>query len=206
MQCPLAELAQRVSDQSILLLCAQRTKDRGFAFMQSGTSPATADISGQAALVRQFFAEGWYPGGEAGWALGRDARDACRWASRCTHAPRDLAGVKGSGPSYPNPSAPLLKAVLISGAIGLTGINFVETIVAGRPVRFGTQVPDPFQGFGRVNLARSLAVQGVGPDGWKLQVRHVGAPQGEQLHELGVCHLRLPTPGSARTACARALG
>lgn len=40
--------------------------------------------------------------------------------------------------------------------------------------------PDPFQGWGRLDLSRSLPLEGATPPGWRLQVRWeaVGAPSG----------------------------
>lgn len=52
-----------------------------------GTSMATPLTAGHAALVRQYFEEGYYP-----------------------------TGVKGEGKSITNPSAALIKAILMNGA------------------------------------------------------------------------------------------
>jgi hypothetical protein len=59
--------------------------------LRGGTSMATPMVSGTAAIVRQYLAEGYYPGGKPG------------------------AGVKH------NASGPLVKAILIGGAQDLTG-------------------------------------------------------------------------------------
>lgn len=58
-----------------------------------GTSQATPAVAGSAAIVREYFQEGWYPNGK-----------------------------KGGSPSM-NPSAALVKAVLINGAEEMTGAD-----------------------------------------------------------------------------------
>ncbi len=59
-----------------------------------GTSMATPVVSGTAALVRQYFRDGYYPSGK-----------------------------KNSNDSYPNPSGALIKAVLLNGAQRLKGVD-----------------------------------------------------------------------------------
>ena len=66
---------------------------RGGLVWMAGTSMATPAVSGTAALVRQYFEEGYYPGGE-----------------------------KGSGPSI-MPSAATVKAVLMNGAQSMVGVD-----------------------------------------------------------------------------------
>lgn len=66
---------------------------RGGLVWMAGTSMATPAVSGTAALIRQYFEEGYYPGGE-----------------------------KGSGPSI-MPSAATVKAVLMNGAQFMVGID-----------------------------------------------------------------------------------
>ena len=66
---------------------------RGGLVWMAGTSMAAPAVSGTAALVRQYFEEGYYPG-----------------------------GTKGSGPEF-MPSAALVKAVLMNGAQDLAGVD-----------------------------------------------------------------------------------
>jgi len=66
---------------------------RGGLVWMAGTSMAAPAVSGTAALVRQYFEEGYYPG-----------------------------GTKGSGPEF-MPSAALVKAVLMNGAQMLVGVD-----------------------------------------------------------------------------------
>ena len=82
----------------------------------TGTSMAAPIVAGAAALVRQYFLDGFYPSGAA--------RSADTLA----------------------PSGPLVKAVLINGAVALLGS--CETGVPLEPP------PSPRQGFGRVSLAQ----------------------------------------------------
>ncbi|MDQ7088755.1 MAG: S8 family serine peptidase [Acidobacteriota bacterium] len=81
----------------------------------TGTSMASPAVTGAATLVREYFTEGWYPSGAP------VAADALV------------------------PSGALMKAVLISGAMDMTG-------VAG--------YPSDQEGWGRVNLERSLFFAG----------------------------------------------
>ncbi|MDX2174872.1 MAG: S8 family serine peptidase [Candidatus Sumerlaeia bacterium] len=81
-----------------------------------GTSMASPMSAGAAALVREYFAKGWYPGGAP------EAAD-----------------------EYPTPSAALVKAVMVNGAIR----------VANEPV-----APSRRQGWGRVMLEEALYFAG----------------------------------------------
>lgn len=83
-------------------------------FELGGTSMATPGVAGGAALVRQYLSEGYYPHGYA-----------------------------ASGPGLV-PSAALLKAVVVSGAINITGANV------------DAPIPDNSQGWGRVLLDDAL--------------------------------------------------
>jgi len=89
----------------------------------AGTSMATPVTSGTAALVREYFAKGYYPD-----------------------------GVQGSGPAITNPSAALMKAVLMNGAQYISGVD--------NSPQLGIDTPafpyDDAQGFGRVSLIDSL--------------------------------------------------
>ena len=87
-----------------------------------GTSMATPLIAGAAALVRQYFQQGMYP----------------------TGAPT---------PSNQfSPSGPLVKAVLIGGAAGLSGFEPDTGLPLAPPPSFR-------QGFGRLQLSQSLPLQ-----------------------------------------------
>jgi subtilisin family serine protease len=98
----------------------------------AGTSMATPTLAGNAALVRQYLAEGWYPG-----------------------------GVKGSSTTYTDPSAALISAMLINGAQSLTGtIDRDNDGKVQQPLTNGIYPLSVFQGFGRVTLDRSLWFQG----------------------------------------------
>ena len=87
-----------------------------------GTSMATPLIAGSAALVRQYFQNGLYP----------------------TGAP--IASNQYS------PSGPLVKAVLIGGAAGLSGFEPDTGLPLAPPPSFR-------QGFGRLQLSQSLPLQ-----------------------------------------------
>ena len=97
----------------------------GIAYM-SGTSMATPVTTGNAALVRQYFMDGYYPSGSA-----------------------------NSANAMSNPSASLIKAVLINGAQSLLGSSSSWS---------GGFLPvtdyDNNVGFGRVNLITSLPLSG----------------------------------------------
>ena len=69
------------------------SKSEGLLSLQ-GTSMATPVVSGTAALIRQYFADGYYP-----------------------------SGTKKQSDAYPNPSGALVKAVLMNGAQNLKGVD-----------------------------------------------------------------------------------
>lgn len=79
-------------------------------------------VAASAALVRQYFADGFYPGGGASKGVNHVA------------------------------SGPLIKAVLIGGAAHMRGFS------GSSPLPMA--VPSPVQGWGRVDLATSLPLQG----------------------------------------------
>lgn len=60
------------------------------------------------------------------------------------------------------PSASLLKAILVAGASTMSGIAMRNSEKLS--------LYDVDQGFGRVDLSRSLPLKGVNDDGWSLQV------------------------------------
>ena len=108
-----------------------------------GTSMAAPLVAGAAALVRQYFQDGMYP-----------------------------SGAPISSNSF-NPSGPLVKAVLIAGAAGLSGYEPDTGLPLAPPPSFR-------QGYGRLQLSNSLP----------LQVCIAGHPanpfhkQGRNLHNL----------------------
>lgn len=85
----------------------------------TGTSMATPAIAGAAALVRQYFTEGWYPTGSPNPG---DARV---------------------------PSGSLLKAMLINGAVDMTGVT-----------PGGATYPNDVEGWGRLLLENALFFDG----------------------------------------------
>ena len=86
----------------------------------SGTSMATPLAAGSMALLRQYFVDGFYPTGS------RNAADAFE------------------------PSAALLRAVAINGAVAMEGFDEV-----GEPL---DPPPSPRQGWGRLSLASSVVL------------------------------------------------
>lgn len=89
---------------------------------KSGTSMATPVASGTAALVRQYFTEGYYPTGE-----------------------------KQPGNIIPNPSASLIKAIMLNGAQSLVGKSGSQGGGISSVAYY-----DNHQGFGRIQLSASL--------------------------------------------------
>jgi len=88
----------------------------------SGTSMATPTTSGGVALIRQYFTEGWYP-----------------------------SGTKTIGDEI-IPSAALLKATLMAGAVEITG--------SGSDYTNDGKYPNNSQGYGRILLDNSLYFSG----------------------------------------------
>ena len=98
----------------------------------SGTSMSSPVIAGAAAIVRQYFEEGWC---------------SSRWC----------CGSKACGDSI-NPSGSLLKAILMNGAQPLTG--GVQQVPDGSVLADELSEYDNSQGFGRLNLLNSLPLSG----------------------------------------------
>jgi hypothetical protein len=88
-----------------------------------GTSYAAPVVVGAAALVRQYFSDGFYP-----------------------------SGAKNAGDAR-TPSAALIKAMLLNGAVSLSGRDN-----AGQAV---SAIPSNEQGWGRIQLDRTLLFQGA---------------------------------------------
>ena len=89
----------------------------------SGTSMATPVVAGSVALVRQYLQDGFTNGGVV------------------------------ANTTISNPSAALLRAVIINGAQSMRGMD----IESGFPLE---QAPSFKQGWGRVDLIKSLRVEG----------------------------------------------
>lgn len=99
----------------------------------TGTSMASPVLAGAAAILRQYFEDGYC-----------DSNTCC--------------GSKGCAGSF-NPSGPLIKAVLMNGAQPLTGgVQYVPSgdILDDQPLR----PYDSNQGMGRVNLINSVPLDG----------------------------------------------
>lgn len=86
---------------------------------KAGTSTAAPTVSGGLTLMRQYFVDGWYP---SGTKTASDARI---------------------------PSAALLKACLVNGAMEMTG----QDTLSSNPV---TRIPSLDQGWGRIHLENAL--------------------------------------------------
>ena len=112
----------------------------------AGTSMATPVVAGAALLVRQYFEQGWYVGGRGGegFGSGKDFASGPQTRRGDEKQPDPTFGFK--------PTAALVKAVLINGAVAMGG--FSET---GLPLE---PPPSVRQGFGRACVGRSLPLLG----------------------------------------------
>lgn len=101
------------------------------ATVAEGTSGAAGVVGGAAALIRQYLIEGYFPG-----------------------------GVQGGGTIYGNPSAALVKALLIN-----SGDSLYQTNTNGDAhwISLVDTIPSPIQGFGRVNLANIMGLGSEAP-------------------------------------------
>merc|ERR1712176_604052 len=100
-------------------------KDKAGLVSMMGTSMATPIVSGVAALIRQYLREGFYPSGEP-----------------------------NSNDVILNPSAALIKAIILNGAQYMAGVD--------NGVRQGVSKVSPYdntQNFGRVSLVDSLYIK-----------------------------------------------
>ena len=125
---PSQEQADRQEPQLDGGVLGQGAAEDGFggcARDMRGTSMSTPLIAGAAALVRQYFLSGFYPGGSS--------------------APANQYA----------PSGAAVKAVLLGGAAGMDGFESDTGLPLAPPPSFR-------QGFGRLNLARSLPMQVTG--------------------------------------------
>lgn len=110
--------------QGASILSASRTSSCGTSTL-SGTSMAAPTAAGLAALVREYLARGFYPSG------------------------RELAGHSNG-----NPSAALVKAIMLSGTVSITGTGSTGG------------APSQSQGWGRIHLDNSLHFQGDARNLW----------------------------------------
>jgi uncharacterized repeat protein (TIGR01451 family) len=112
---------------------------RGYHVAQ-GTSMSSPVLTGLATLVRQYFFDGYAAAGGDGFAAGSPA-------SSRSH----------------NPSAALVKAALINGAVRMRGFYTGDD---GTTRTLDGQWPSAGQGFGRVNLTNSLYFAGDPTNNW----------------------------------------
>jgi Subtilase family len=109
--------------------CADYPEEPSATGVDQGTSYAAAAVAGTAAKVRQYFKDGYYP-----------------------------LGVPSADAQFPNPSAALVKAVLVNSAQSLdllntNGVQYFIPLVHGGP--------DFRQGHGRVQLDASLPLGNI---------------------------------------------
>lgn len=113
------------------------------SWTKDGTSMATPTLSGFTALARQYFIDGWYP---SGTKISADKRI---------------------------PSAALIKAALLNGAMPMTGIDQN----GGNPI---TPIPSMDQGWGRIHLENVLYFSG---DSRMLRVWDIHNSEGVSTNE-----------------------
>jgi len=112
---------------------AESANDVTFNLVEkSGTSMATPTLSGVAALVRQYFTDGFYPTGKA----------------NAEHAMETV-------------SSALLKAVLLSSARPMSGFARTAKGLKDSFSAFSPAQRRFFEGHGLVNLANTLSLQGI---------------------------------------------
>ena len=128
----------------------------------AGTSYSTPSAAGAAAIVRQYFVDGWYP------------------------AARPVLG------NSMNPSAALVRAILIASGAQVTG--------GGTVVRTGQdRWPNNEQGFGRILLSNVLPIAAAG-DTFRTQV--VDSQDGLLTGEDATTTFHVSTPGRLHLALA----
>ncbi|TML40800.1 MAG: hypothetical protein E6G27_09425 [Actinobacteria bacterium] len=117
-----------------------------------GTSMSTPTLAGDALLVRQYFEDGFGPSAAAAQGPGANA-----------------TGVRHASAGF-NPSAALVKAVLVSSAQRMRG---AYTGTQGSDSGQNGQWPSGGQGWGRVQLDRAMHLSGVAgsPDLWVQDTR-----------------------------------
>ncbi len=109
-----------------------------------GTSMAAPHVSGAAAIVRQHLVS----------LISKDGNDKIHWRKKVKESDLSPFGIKGS-----SPTAALVKAILINGAVKMKG-QYDPKNDAGPNIPNSNQgspfIPNNDQGFGRVDLEQSL--------------------------------------------------
>ena len=179
---------------SLHIFLSPRDALRNHLQIMAGTSMATPNVAGNAAIVRQYYTEAFFV--NASKTLSEFAKqltvdntapsnkvdpfEGCQFS--CPPPPKAAGGILlWSGETFGGfkPSAPLVKATLINGASGLAGVMCTEKFgiidllereetlydinPKASPQRGALSVcgalrDHPYEGFGRISLADSLAI------------------------------------------------